>query len=127
MLRALLLFAVFGACMTSPSDRTSISHQDLICDPNCDPGSAQYVMSQVVGDGKQWYGTQTSVNTGCHYFEATWNPDGTYIPATEECWSVFADPWGQRYLVDCADQGDGALCGDSGIPCDQPGQVSCRS
>lgn len=119
---AILTLCILAGCADEPPPTVAASSQGLVCDPNCDPGNFQYLVSQVVGAA--WgLGTQIPGSMQCHHYREDVD-DGHVYPAHDECSGIWQDPWGQQYLVHCSNtQGcDHRACG---WPTD-PNQYACR-
>lgn len=117
-----ILMMCATACAVSPT--TATNERGLICDPNCDPGNFQYLVSQVVGEASG-LGTQVPNSLICRHLEASCWPDPDLgevcTPADDECSAIYQDPWGQQYLVDCS-----GLYGCDHAACGWGDQPVCR-
>ena len=119
MIFAVMLCAM-AACATDEVP-TSSNDQGLVCDPNCDPGNFQYLVSQVVGEANG-LGEQVG-SMECYHYTGGYDPiDQHWHTAHDECSATYVDPWGQQYRVSCSSLPSNG-CGH--YSCGQPGQLPC--
>ena len=120
-----VMMAMMTACAAdAPNAATSTTDQKLICDPNCDPGNFQYLVSQVIGEAA-WLGQQLFME--CSHYNGGYDPiSEIWHPAHDECSAVYQDPWGQNYNVNCSSLPQNGChhyaCGwdNSQLPCYSP-------
>lgn len=113
------------ACAVDRPDRTATSIQDLICDPNCDPGNFQTLVSAVVGAGNG-LGARLAGTMECYHYEGGFDPVcDCWTQTHDECAENRQDPWGQKYRVWCTTGAAGCshrACGDT-----DPSQFPCNT
>lgn len=120
----MLLCAMTACAADAPNNDpvTSVENQDLVCDPNCDPGGAQPLINAVFNEG-QSFGELESGSMRCHHYAAGFDPWGVWHAAVDECSAIYQDPWGQQYLVDCSSANG---CGTRACGFPVPDQDPCR-
>jgi hypothetical protein len=101
----MVVLCTMTACaVDAPDESVATSNQSLICDPDCDPGNFQPLVSAVITAGSG-LGTRVSGTMECYHYEGGWypNPDGgeSYSTPHDECAETRQDPWGQQYRVSC--------------------------
>lgn len=114
---------MMAACAMDSPVQTSTSGQDLICDPNCDPGNFQYLVSAVVGAGGG-LGTRVAGTMQCYHYNGGYDPvSDSWQTEHDECDEIRQDPWGQQYDVWCSSLGSchHRACGDT-----DPNQLPCQ-
>lgn len=118
MTKIMILCAMMMGCAVD-APRAATDDQGLVCDPNCDPGNFQALMSAMVGAA-----SGLGSPLGPLYCHVTHGYDDNNDPVTwNECENTYQDPWSQRYFIDCADRLGSPNC--FALACGQTGQPSC--
>lgn len=107
------ILALLASCAMGTSTEAEQA-QGLVCDPDCDPAGAQYVINQVLHWGSSAGWTTTQGDAGCQ----SWVVVGGY---EIECYATFENSAGHRYLVDCSRHPSGGGVCTAVDACDQFG------